>query len=278
MKKFTLAFGVFVGTFFAANAQCTIDPSAIPAGLFADTAALPCVEQGVAYDQTRQFKIPGTIDASQFGSPIPFNVTVDSVWVDSVATVDPGALPQGLTASWNPASGVFPGGSNGCFNISGTTNDPVGHYPVTVYGWVHVSGLPTQFVPSGDTTVPLSMLSQMGGGQAGQSPLDFSVDVIEQGAECRPQLSGIATHNLNAVIKAYPNPTKNVLNVDINAVERINGTISIIDVMGRVVYSEKVDYVGKVMKSIPVAALGSGIYSLQITNAKNSFKTKFTIE
>ena len=271
MKKLTLALGVFTSTFFAANAQCTIDPDSIPTGQMAYPTELPCAEQGVPYDQTVQFKVPGSVDLQDFGSPFPFVLTVDSLVIDSVS-----GLPAGFTATYNPTSGVFPGGSNGCFNVAGTTNDPVGSYPVSVYGTISMHGNPFPPYFDGDTTVSLEQMQQ-----AGYSPFDFVIDVIEQGAECRPDTTGtgIATLNsFNAIIKTYPNPTSNMLNLDINTVSRINGTVTIFDALGRTVFAEKVDYLGLVKKQINVAAFGRGIYSLQISDAKHTYKTKFIVE
>ena len=271
MKKITLALGVFVGTFFVANAQCTIEPDSIPTGQLSHPDTLPCVVQNEAYSQIVQFKIPSTVDPAQLGYgslPIPVTVTVDSIVVTGAS-----GLPNGITATWNPASGVFPGGSNGCFLVAGTTGDPAGHYPITLIGTATVMVNASPFF-NGDTTVPLSMLSQAGA----NSPFNMALDVIEQGQTCRP-VSGIATLNsFNAIINVFPNPATNVLNVNINTVDRINGSISIFDMLGRVVYTENVDYLGVINKQINVANFGKGIYNLQITNNKNAYKTKFVVE
>ncbi|HEY0298107.1 MAG TPA: T9SS type A sorting domain-containing protein [Arachidicoccus sp.] len=271
MKKIALVLGVFVSTFFAANAQCTIEPDSIPSGQLSNPDTLPCVVQGEAYDQVVQFKIPSSADPSQFGFPSFPGLTIT---IDSVVITGTSGMPQGITATWNPASGVFYGGSNGCFHVSGTTNDPAGSYPVTLEGTATVT-VASPFY-NGDTTVPLALLSQAGGGN---SPFNLSLDVIEEGQPCRPPVSGISTlNNFNAIINVFPNPTKNVLNVNINTVDRINGTITIFDMLGRAVYTEKVDYLGLVNKQINVANFGTGIYSLQITNNKNAYKTKFIVE
>lgn len=273
MKKITLVLGVFACAFLKVNAQCTVDPSVIPSGQTFYPLELNCAERGVSYDETVQFKIPATVNVQDFYPSIPFaiNISVDSLVIDSIAESD---LPNGLTATWSPSSGVYQGGDNGCFNIAGTTNAPAGNYPVTVYGYIAVSGIPQN--PMGippDTIFSLSDMAAMG-----NSPFNFSIDVINAGEECRPSTSIGAVSTFNATISAYPNPVSNILNVDINTAERINGTINVFDALGRNVYSEKVDIKGVVKKQIEVASFPAGIYVLQLTDAKRAYQTKFIVD
>src|SRR4051812_45743465 len=90
---------------------------------------LPCVVRTVAYNQVVQIKVPSTVNLQDFGSPIPFILTVDSVVIDSIT-----GFPTGITDTLNPANGHIHGGERACALIYGTTTDPVGHYPVLFHG------------------------------------------------------------------------------------------------------------------------------------------------
>ncbi len=82
----------------------------------------------------------------------------------------------------------------------------------------------------------------------------------------------------NAIIKTYPSPAHTTLNVDINTVDRINGSIQIVDMLGNKVYDEKIDLIGLMSKQINVNTFMKGMYTIQITDANKGFKTKFVVE
>jgi hypothetical protein len=82
----------------------------------------------------------------------------------------------------------------------------------------------------------------------------------------------------NAIIRTYPSPANTVLNLDINTVDRINGSIQIVDMLGHKVYDEKIDLIGLMSKQINVSTFAKGLYTIQITDANKGFKTKFVVE
>lgn len=271
MKKLLFSALVAFGAIFQANSQaCTVDTTVIPPGRFSFPDTLPCVEKTVAYDQVVQFKIPATINAQDFGSPIPFTLTIDSIVIDSVT-----GFPAGISAAYNPSNGVFYGGSAGCFKVSGTTNDPVGNYPVTVHGTLTARGTAFPGVFDGDTTISLAALS---GFQ--QNPFGaLSLDVINAGDPCRQSSVGINNvKSFNATVKAYPNPAINVLNVAINSVDRINGDMIVFDVMGRKVFTQKIDISGVQNFAIDVTPFASGLYNLVITDGYKKSATQFSVK
>ena len=268
MKKLLFSALIAISSIFQANAQCTIDTSLIPPGQFSYPDTLPCVERGVAYSQIVQFKIPGTINAQDFGSPIPLTFYVDSMVITGVT-----GLPTGITATYNPSSGVFYGGQGGCFKVAGTTNDPVGNYPATIQGTITVHGQAFPGFFDGDTTIDLSALP------SGSPFGNLSLDVINTGDVCRPSTVGINdVKSFNAVVKAYPVPATNVLNVDINTVERINGDVFVVDVMGRKVFTQKIDLIGNQSIAIDVINFAKGIYSLVITDGTKKYTSQFSVK
>lgn len=101
-------------------AQCTINTGNTTPGITPTT--LPCITQGVAYDQSVQLYVPSSVLVG--GNPLP----VDSVLIESIT-----GQPSGITYLVNPVSPkAIPGGGNGCINFTGTTAAAVGSYPLTV--------------------------------------------------------------------------------------------------------------------------------------------------
>lgn len=270
MKKFYFLFVLFlfcVQTIFA-GVTCTID-SANTAFFNPRPDSLPCVERGVLYSQTLQIKIPTSIDLQQFGAPISFILTVDSVVFDSV-----GGLPHGLFLSLNPYSGHLKGGQNACAVITGTTNDPTGNYPLTFYGTMTLHGFPFPPIFDGDTTIDLALIQSQP-----QNPFHASIDVIDSGALCRPSTSiRDFSAELNSFIQIFPNPNNGVFEFRLNAGRRINGEIVISDVTGRKIYAEQIDAVGLFATSINLSQLSKGLYTVQLRTADGFTSKNISIE
>ncbi len=121
MKKTLLLLSFIAISSIAAFAQCTPATVGNP-GIYPDSATnfLPAY-QGQAYNQIITVKVPA--DTLQSGIPIP----IAYIKVTSIV-----GLPQGLSYSCLPANCEFPGGATNCAVITGTTNDPVGVYTLTV--------------------------------------------------------------------------------------------------------------------------------------------------
>lgn len=256
MKKVILS--LFIGaTSLFASAQCTIDMSNTA---FFSPDTFPCVERSVAYNQTLQISVPA--NTANMGLPIPITLTIDTIIISNIT-----GFPAGLSYTANPTSGVFPGGTNGCFQITGTTTAPAGNYPLSLSGSVSLSSL----FPPIDTTVDLALIQSMAAGM-----FNLSLDVIEQGAPCR--VNGINDLAFNAKIAAYPNPAKDNITVSINSAERINGTIEVINVLGAKVYSNKIDIFGTANYDINTSALPRGIYTVLLTDNNRKYSSNFVKE
>jgi len=91
-------------------AQCVPDITITTPGIYPDSATgLPVGTVAVPYSEVIQVKV--LTDTTYGGFPVVItNITITSVT----------GLPPGLTYSCNPATCVFPGGSNGCILLSGT--------------------------------------------------------------------------------------------------------------------------------------------------------------
>jgi hypothetical protein len=91
-----------------------------------------------------------------------------------------------------------------------------------------------------------------------------------------PWAAGVNELSTKAVaIDAYPNPAQNQLNIDLTGIDHVNGTIRILDVLGRIVITENCN---ETSKQINTAALENGVYTVQfINNADGSNKLQTRI-
>lgn len=126
-----ITLSLFQVTLFA---QCTPSLTGPFGDIVPDTSTnLPPALAGVAYNTSVQFFIPADTIAAGLGT-----VTVTDFTLDSIS-----GLPPAFTIASNPASGIFPGGSAGCTQISGPVpHDSItGVYPLTFYITAHVTAL-----------------------------------------------------------------------------------------------------------------------------------------
>lgn len=232
--------------------------------------SIPCIERGVSYTQVIQIHVAETFDIGPFAGLPPglILLTVDSLQIDSLT-----GFPNGLSYNLNPVSGFFLGGENGCANMSGTTNDPAGNYPLNIYGYIAVSGIPPGFGFPPDTMFDLATA------QSFSDMFNLSVDVIEVGAECRPA-SGVNNFSaeLNAALSVYPNPSSGVFVLKLNAGRRTTGQILAMDISGRIVYEQTVDVMGLYENTIDLSKFGKGLYTLQLRTAEGFASKNISIE
>ncbi len=93
-----------------------------------------------------------------------------------------------------------------------------------------------------------------------------------------PWAAGVNELSTKAMaIDAYPNPAQNQLNIEIGGIDRVNGTLSVLDVLGRVVLTENCT---ETSKQINTTSLENGVYTVQFvdnTNGTNKLQTRIII-
>jgi len=148
----TLFFCLF---YTAIYSQCTPNPAYQNStyNIWPDTAQnLPHAIQGVPYTAVMDIKTPATlIEATGGDSSITvidttvlgFNVNqyIGDWPVDSMELVTLGGLPSGLNYGCDILNCVLPGNTLTCAFINGTTNDPLGVYPLTILVNVYTHGV-----------------------------------------------------------------------------------------------------------------------------------------
>ena len=91
---------------------------------------------------------------------------------------------------------------------------------------------------------------------------DYTINIIDGGSGV-----GIEENVLNAV-SIYPNPTENILNVDLSKVSEEVQNVSILDVTGKVIQTISVN--DSKLVNFDLTAIASGLYYVRISSANNS--------
>ncbi len=239
MKKILLTASVVIAGLFQSNAQCVIAPSCTPdpvKGYCATpsaSTALPAGVTGVAYSTNIQFSL-GT-------SAYNGAATINGATITATS-----GLPTGLSATYNPTSGMVGAGGNACLQISGTPTGATGSYTFT-------ASFSVQVTPLGTTTPQ---------GQVVNADWYLTVNSTA---------SGIAqlTQTANVLVMS-PNPAKSELNIssDLSIAKLV-----IIDALGKVVISQDVNYANQV--TLDIRNLEKGIYFLQATEGSKMITKKF---
>ncbi len=77
-------------------------------------------------------------------------------------------------------------------------------------------------------------------------------------------------------VKVFPNPAKDKVNVHVNTKEMVNGLVEVVDVVGKVIMSQKIGDDDKNLISINTAGLKDGVYFIRLIQTNGTaYNTKF---
>lgn len=254
MKKTLLLLAVSFGIMSGASAQCTPDTTHFAAGIYVYPAQLPCVSPSHAYSETQTIKIP---DSLSYSIPVVGSVEgyVDSVRIDSI-TGD----PAGITSQSSPSLGTWiRHGGFACAIFSGTTTAPIGNYPLTISGRA-----------CGHLTIP------------GFGPFDtctnytFTRSYPDTMKVCYP--AGISNISSDLNLNIYPNPNQGNFTVSISSADRINGTLSVVDQLGRTISTQNIDVTGTKQIALSLGDIAPGAYLLEINNNGSRSVKQFIVK
>lgn len=267
MKKFYLFVALTLAA-FTINAQCTIDTTVqTRAGIGPAYYNLPCLVVSQPYNQTLQVKCPTYFDTvvNLVITTYPVTVTVDSIELDSISN-----LPAGITWSRTPTR--LAGGQNGCLNLSGTPTGPTGYYSLGWFGTAWV-------------TEPYGLGKKAITGNLNRYAYTYYyLSVINAGDSCIPYNpygpNGINELNpdLNTALSVYPNPSNGAFTLKLNAGSRINGQLEVIDITGRIVFTQDIDLIGLDNVNIDLSKNAKGIYTILLKTANGNATKRIVIE
>ncbi len=131
--------------------------------------------------------------------------------------------------------------------------------------WAHAqdgSGITNGFLTVKKLTTPSTMT--FNGNPTGTYANDFGCGFVQYFTTKQGPL-GIQNVNMTAAgMDIYPNPAQNIVNVSINGITDIKGTIKLIDALGRVVLTESCN---APTHTIHVANFANGMYTLLFVDA-----------
>jgi hypothetical protein len=212
--------------------------------LVSPTENIPAAQVGVYYEQVFQVKVPTDT------SIVYNNFNADgSINTFSITSID--NIPDGLSYSCNPSGCEFPGGSNACIKVFGTPTASGTFYLDFHYSidgtFLVFNNLIQQTVPNVYEDVEVTVL-----------PAN-SVD----------ELSG---NNFSI----YPNPAKDGVNVQLAKSFGTNAQISIVNLLGKQVYSSVVN--AKEIHNIDITRFEKGVYFVQVVANGKEFTKKLIIK
>ena len=239
---------------------------------------LPNATQGVPYYTILDIKTPTTlIEASGGDSALTSIDTLGQTFyvgswpVDSMELVQVAGLPNGLVLNCQPNSNcILPGNILACAEISGTTNDPPGVYPIEIKVNVYTNGNITYFIGPIPITVPVSTDLYSATGDY-EKIVGYKI-IIDP-------LSNVKIFNSNEfnLFQNFPNPAKNSFEIKFNSPIRDNYVFSVTDVMGKLIFSSNIKSKIGVNTIFVEKDLPNGIYNYSINNGEIYLSKKMII-
>lgn len=238
MKKYiTLLIISFLAVTLAFG-QCIPDPQYTLPGIYPDSAT----------------NLPHAFATYEYNAVFTAIIPADTMLlpgltlrIDSIGVTDIQGLPEGFQAIPSRPSAFWHGGTSGCMLITGTpTEAQVGTYPlqITVVGYIGGLGLPNSFV------------------------IDYySITVLPAATY------GIDEEGLNGNIrmKAFPNPSSDIFNLEFYAQSAGNFECLIYDSRGRLLKSETISTdAGNQSYSIDGSDLEPGIYFCRLSHTREN--------
>lgn len=232
------------GSMSTANAQCTPDPAINSTGGYIYPPKLPFAVANEQYNQVFTFRVPLDTTVVQSGLTVP-------VHVDSAKLVYISGRPSGYNYQCNTPGCVWNGGSLGCALLSGIGDtSKVGEYPmrVYVYTWAKLGsgGTPYERIDSSDYTFKILRPTGM-----------FEIQPLVR-------------------LKAYPNPTKDMLTIELRDIQGSNNQLEVFDASGRRVFHKMFGRPSVYASSeqVDLSELSKGLYTVVLRSDEHTSITK----
>jgi hypothetical protein len=227
----------------AAFSQCTPDPNLVATGF--SPAELPWAYTDAAYSQVLSFKVPRDTTAEISGNQ--FEVVIDSVVMLELRGVPANFTYQCLNRC------VVNGGDKGCALLSGQAEESqIGAYRIKVVlqTYFKVKNAPNAFsrIDSGDS---------------------YQFRIYKTTG-----LAKLMNGNAPQVIKAFPNPASGSVQFDLSSLpHHSNGTITIVDVLGRTIFEDA--FANNSPAPVTIENWKNGIYKCMIRSGEQTYYTGF---
>ena len=279
MKKILLAFTLILG-YSNMYSQCTPNPIYQDStyNIWPDTIVnLPTVLQSTSYHTELNIKTPATLieaaagdssftqlDTTILGTPYSFQL---ADWpVDSMSLVSIDGLPNGLSLSCTYANCVLPGDVLTCASVDGTTSDPLGVYPITIWVDVYTHGI----LDLGIIQYPLST-SLFDATGSYESVTGYKIVISNT--------SSYEMFNSNkfTLLQNVPNPSNGNTIIKFNTPNSENISFNITDMFGKIIYSKEIESISGLNTININEKLSTGIYTYSIKNDEKMLSKRMVI-
>lgn len=241
MKKIYLLILPLLFSLYA-NAQCTPDPNWNSFGI--SPGKLPDGEVGTGYATIISFVAPKDTSIVYNGTTV--NATIDSATVEKIS-----GYPQGFIWKCNNTSCTWKGGQKGCALLEGNAvASHLNKYQIKVYvrTYFRIVGLSNLF------------------DRIDSSVIDFKII---------GGINSVNETNSQPSFNVFPNPVKNILQVEANNVSSTSTQVAIYNLLGQTILNKVIK--GN-LNSIDVSELPKGIYIISFNNNSNLLSQKLIIE
>ena len=250
-----LFIGLIVGNLsLLAQSSCTPDPTVIAAGMpgiYPDPSqgGMPDGEVGIAYMQIFTLVVPADTMVNVPGLGL-VNATVDNVVITSVD-----GLPGGLSYSCDIAACDWPGGTNGCLEISGIPTE-AGAFTVDFHFTANVT--------ASGFSVPI----------ADVFPASYSLTINDTALIL---VQSIAKNGMNLTQNA-PNPFVDITTVSYTVPNSGIVEFAVLDMLGNQVHHRFLSSkVGKNLIAFNQGDLTSGIYFYSLSNGTTTLTNRMVV-
>ena len=241
---------------------CTVDTTLFGNGIYVSPPSIQCIITNQAYSGQVSIQVPDSLDISDFITGFTVPPGLGFAHIDSIDITSITGYPAGITSVSNPVLGtwLYPS-TYACAVFSGTVNGavtPAGNYPLTISG----TGC-GYFTLRGNTTRQCMQNYDF------SKIFPFSLNV------CYPAGVSQVTEGINLSI--YPNPNQGNFTVTVSSSDRVNGTMSILDQLGRVIRVQNIDVTGTSQIPLDLGNVSAGAYLLMINTGENRSVKQFIV-
>ena len=284
MKKIILSLMILFA-YVDSYSQCSPNPLYQDStySIWPDTLTnLSTAYQGVFYDETLDIKTPATLIEATGGdssmlyidTTIGFfsvNEFIGSWPVDSMELISVTGMPSGLSFGCDISNCVIPGNTLTCAYVNGTTNDPLGVYPLTILVNVYTHGvldlglIQYEYPAPGQST---DLFTELG---TYENVPGYKIVVST------PSSYEVFNSNEFTLLQNVPNPAKEISKIQFNTPNSQMIRFKIIDIFGKLVYSDNIiSDIG--LNTIEFNnKLSPGLYTYSVQNDKRIISKRMII-
>lgn len=249
---------------------CTVDTTHFSGGTYVYPTQLPCIITDQAYSGQVNIQVPDSLDISQFITGFTVPPGRGFAHIDSIDITTVTGLPTGINLTTNPGLHTWLHPSDvACAVFAGTVSGaitPAGAYPLIISGTA--CGYTHDTLHSGGITIPINIDTCMQNYSFAKI-FPYSLNV------CYPAGISQVTEGINLSI--YPNPNQGHFTVSISSADRVSGTMTVLDQLGRVLRSQNIDVTGTQQIPLDMGSISAGAYLLMIHTGQNRSVKQFIV-